>query len=216
MLTTITGARHWAKEPACKRVNISWGQLHRDNSFGTHEFIGLCRLIGAEPYLAGMSAPGRPRNAVTGSNIAIIPAAASSATSAQQWFPRSIPREVLGVGNEMGLRRQLCRPDYYGGLYRQFAGYLHEREAPSHSYRLGPLGRRHPLDAGGLLDTTSPIMPDGLSMHYTSGGADEPTKFATAAMGTVQSFRHVEMQLSISASVLDGLPGGLAGWAHPG
>ena len=32
-----------------------------DNSFGTHEFIGLCRLIGAEPYLAGNVGSGTPQ-----------------------------------------------------------------------------------------------------------------------------------------------------------
>jgi len=49
---------HWrdgigpaAKRP--KRVNIHWGNYIEDGSFGTHEFIGLCRLLNAEPYLAG-------------------------------------------------------------------------------------------------------------------------------------------------------------------
>ena len=36
-----------------KRVNIHWGNYVEDNSFGLHEFMGLCRLIGAESYLAG-------------------------------------------------------------------------------------------------------------------------------------------------------------------
>ncbi len=38
-----------------KTVNIHWGNYVEDNSFGTHEFIGLCRLIGAQ------SVPGRQR-----------------------------------------------------------------------------------------------------------------------------------------------------------
>src|SRR4029079_15070778 len=49
---------HWrdGTEPAAKRpkdVNIHWGMYTEDNSYGTHQFIELCRLIGAEPYLAG-------------------------------------------------------------------------------------------------------------------------------------------------------------------
>jgi len=45
---------HWRDGigPAAKRprtVNLWWGKYTEDNSFGTHEFIGLCRLIGAEP-----------------------------------------------------------------------------------------------------------------------------------------------------------------------
>ncbi|WP_217278715.1 hypothetical protein [Hymenobacter sp. BRD67] len=29
-----------------------WGDAVEDNSFGTHEFLELCGLIGCEPYLA--------------------------------------------------------------------------------------------------------------------------------------------------------------------
>src|SRR5438270_10340886 len=43
-----------------KRVNIHWGNYVEDNSFGTHEFIGLCRLLGAEPYFAGNVGSGSP------------------------------------------------------------------------------------------------------------------------------------------------------------
>jgi alpha-N-arabinofuranosidase len=43
-----------------KRVNIHWGGYVEDNSFGTHEFIELCRLLGAEPYLAGNVGSGSP------------------------------------------------------------------------------------------------------------------------------------------------------------
>ncbi len=49
---------HWRDgigpaEKRPKRVNIHWGNYIEDNSFGTHEFMEFCRLIGAEPYFAG-------------------------------------------------------------------------------------------------------------------------------------------------------------------
>src|SRR6266568_760340 len=42
---------HWRDgigpaEQRPKRVNIHWGGYVEDGSFGTHEFIGLCRLLG--------------------------------------------------------------------------------------------------------------------------------------------------------------------------
>jgi len=57
---------HWRDgigplEQRPKRVNIHWGGYIEDGSFGTHEFIGLCRLLGAEPYLAGNVGSGSPR-----------------------------------------------------------------------------------------------------------------------------------------------------------
>ncbi|MDE3178245.1 MAG: alpha-N-arabinofuranosidase, partial [Acidobacteriota bacterium] len=56
---------HWRDGigPAVKRprrVNIHWGGYVEDNSFGTHEFIGFCRLIGAKPYFAGNVGSGSP------------------------------------------------------------------------------------------------------------------------------------------------------------
>ncbi|MGH7248185.1 MAG: hypothetical protein ACREH9_08775, partial [Pseudomonadota bacterium] len=56
---------HWRDGigPPSKRprnVNIHWGGYVEDNSFGTHEFIGLCRRIGAEPYFAGNVGSGSP------------------------------------------------------------------------------------------------------------------------------------------------------------
>jgi len=34
-------------------VNTNWGGVVEDNSFGTHEFLDLCELIGAKPYISG-------------------------------------------------------------------------------------------------------------------------------------------------------------------
>lgn len=44
------------------RLGMSCGlQVEDDNSLGTHEFIALCRLLGAEPYLAGNVGSGTPQ-----------------------------------------------------------------------------------------------------------------------------------------------------------
>ncbi len=57
---------HWRDgigplEKRPKRVNIWWGNYTEDNSFGTHEFVAFCKLIGAEPYFAGNVGSGTPR-----------------------------------------------------------------------------------------------------------------------------------------------------------
>ena len=49
---------HWKdgigpKENRKKMVNTHWGGVVEDNSFGTHEFLELCRQIGCEPYING-------------------------------------------------------------------------------------------------------------------------------------------------------------------
>ncbi len=48
---------HWMdgigpRENRKKIVNSNWGGVVEDNSFGTHEFLNFCELIGTEPYLS--------------------------------------------------------------------------------------------------------------------------------------------------------------------
>ena len=49
---------HWmdgigprSKRPSMK--NNNWGGTIEDNSFGTHEFLNLCEMLGCEPYISG-------------------------------------------------------------------------------------------------------------------------------------------------------------------
>ena len=56
---------HWRDGigPAAHRprtVNHTWGGTVETNGFGTHEFMHLCSLIGAQPYLAGNMGSGSP------------------------------------------------------------------------------------------------------------------------------------------------------------
>jgi len=49
---------HWMdgigpREQRPKLVNTNWGGTVEDNSFGTHEFLNLCEMLGCEPYISG-------------------------------------------------------------------------------------------------------------------------------------------------------------------
>ena len=49
---------HWRdgigpQEKRRNMVNTNWGGVTEDNSFGTHEFLELCRQVGCEPYITG-------------------------------------------------------------------------------------------------------------------------------------------------------------------
>ena len=49
---------HWKaasarRETRKRMVNTNWGGVVEDNSFGTHEFMELCRQLGCEPYITG-------------------------------------------------------------------------------------------------------------------------------------------------------------------
>ena len=49
---------HWRdgigpKSERPKMINTHWGGITEDNSFGTHDFLDMCELLGTEPYICG-------------------------------------------------------------------------------------------------------------------------------------------------------------------
>lgn len=114
------GPRH--KRPAM--VNVHWGGVTEDNSFGTHEFLDFCELIGAEPYICLNVGSGTVQEAsewveyVTSSNI-------SPMTDLRKQNGRQEPWKVRywGVGNENWGCGGNMTPEYYTDLYNRFASY---------------------------------------------------------------------------------------------
>ncbi|WP_236030597.1 alpha-N-arabinofuranosidase [Paractinoplanes lichenicola] len=57
---------HWRDGVGPKKrrpvmVNTHWGGVEENNHFGTHEFMALCDLLGAEPYISGNVGSGTVR-----------------------------------------------------------------------------------------------------------------------------------------------------------
>jgi alpha-N-arabinofuranosidase len=57
---------HWRdgigpKDGRPAMVNTHWGGVEENNHFGTHEFMALCELLGAEPYISGNVGSGTVR-----------------------------------------------------------------------------------------------------------------------------------------------------------
>lgn len=120
---------HWkdgigAPEERPTMVNIHWGGVTEDNSFGTHEFLEFCDLIKAEPYINLNVGSGTVQEAsewveyVTSSNI-------SPMTDLRKKNGREEPWEVKywGIGNENWGCGGNMTPEYYSDLYNRFASY---------------------------------------------------------------------------------------------
>jgi alpha-N-arabinofuranosidase len=202
---------HWrdgvgpaAKRP--KRVNIHWGKYVEDNSFGTHEFIDLCRKINAEPYLAGNVGSGSPRELRDWVEYCNYPGESDLAEERIANGAREPFRvRYWGVGNESWGCGGDMRPEEYAALYRQFAVYIKEFGGTKpFLIASGPSGS----DIGwsrGFLDKMRGELPDGLSMHYYEGGKDIATEFTVPHMNEQLSiFAKVEDSIRLQRSVLDG------------
>ena len=121
---------HWMdgigpKEKRKKMVNTNWGGVTEDNSFGTHEFMRLCELLGCKAYINGNLGTGTPREMsewveyLTGTG-------SSPMTEFRKQNGREEPWKVdyFAVGNESWGCGGNMRASYYADLYRHYQTFL--------------------------------------------------------------------------------------------
>src|SRR6266700_7408185 len=197
------GIGPYAQRP--NRVNIHWGSYVEDNSFRTHEFIGLCRLINAEPYFAGNVGSGSPSELRDWIEYCNFPSGSTLADErAANGSPEPFHVRYWGIGNENWGCGGNMRPEEYAHLFRDFSVYVREFGG-TEPFRVacGPSGDDTRWSRG-LLDGLRGDLPDGVSMHYYSGGADVPTKFTADHMNEqLSSYAKVEASLIHQRAVLD-------------
>src|SRR5688572_24123997 len=156
------------------RLGMSCGlQVEDDNGLGTHEFLRLCAMLGAEPYLAGNVGSGTPQelcdwveycNAAVGTSLARQRAANGS--------PAPFGVRLWGVGNE----NWGCGGNYdaatYAREYRRYATMLRHVDPAAELVACGEEDAWN----GILLETLGDKLHlvDHLSIHdyWTDGGPE--------------------------------------------
>lgn len=123
---------HWRDGVGPRRdrprtLNLWWGQTVENNHFGTHEFMRLCRLIGAEPYFAGNLGSGTPRELSEWIEYCNYPRDTTLARQrAANGSPEPFGVKYWGVGNEAwGCGGKFC-PEDYAAEYKRYANFLHD------------------------------------------------------------------------------------------
>lgn len=119
---------HWKEAigPREKRKaieNMTWGGTREDNSFGTHEFLELCELIDAEPYLAINMGSGSVQEAMEWVQYVNHPNGTSHLSDLRQQNGRSTPWNVKywGIGNESWDCGGNMTAGYYVNEYKKYA-----------------------------------------------------------------------------------------------
>jgi alpha-N-arabinofuranosidase len=208
---------HWRDgigplEKRPKRVNIHWGNYTEDNSFGTHEFIGLCRLINAEPYLAGNVGSGTPEELRDWVEYCNYPSGSTlSDERAANGSPEPFNVKYWGVGNENWGCGGAMSPEDYASNFRRFRTYVRRMgDTTPFSIACGP--NRNDVDwTRRFMESVGPnvvrgraVFPNGFAMHYYSNGRDVPTKFTVENMeAQLSSFADIEEAIVIQRGLID-------------
>lgn len=122
---------HWKdgigpKSDRPSMLNVWWGNVKEDNSFGTNEFLNMCELLGAEPYLSGNVGSGTPQELSDWVKYTTHPNGSSPMPDLRQKNGRANPWHVKywGLGNEAWGCGGNMKPDYYANIYRQYATFM--------------------------------------------------------------------------------------------
>jgi len=150
-----------------KMVNTNWGNVTEDNSFGTHEFLRLCQLLHAEPYITGNVGSGTVEEMnkwVEYLNFDGL----SPVTKIREQNGQDKPWKVRfwGVGNENWGCGGNMTPEYYADQYKRYATFAKDYpEASLYKIAGGPNSNDYNW-TDVLMKRIPQWMMWGLSLHY--------------------------------------------------
>jgi len=174
-------------------LNIYWGNVMEDNSFGTHEFLDLCEMLDAEPYLAVNVGSGTVKDAHDW--IEYVTSHGDNPMSRlRKQNGREDPWDVKfwGIGNENWGCGGNMTDAYYADLFRQFSTYCRA------DYKVASGGLNHDLNwTETLMKKTQDYqhLIQGLSYHHYTVCHDWQRK------GSAVNFDEKEWFLTVSKNM---------------
>jgi len=167
---------HWKdaigpKENRKPIENVSWGNVREDNSFGTHEFLELCEMINAEPYLAINMGSGSVQEAQEWVQYVNHANGTGYLTDLRVQHGRSKPWNVKywGVGNESWDCGGSMSVEYYINEYKRYATLMTSYGNSERLFRIavGPGSEDYNWTESIMRDIPSRRI-EGLSIHHYS------------------------------------------------
>ncbi len=152
-------------------LNIWWGNVKEDNSFGTNEFLNMCEMLGAEPYLSGNVGSGTPQELADWIKYTTHPANSSPMPELRAKYGRANPWKVKfwGLGNEAWGCGGNMTAEHYADVYRQYATFMTDWSNSDGIYRIASGASDddyHWTEV--LMKQLPPKMFDALGLHHYS------------------------------------------------
>ena len=110
-----------------KMLNLWWGNTLEDNSFGTHEFLELCQLLGTEPYLAANVGSGTVQEMSNWMEYLNSNEDTPMVRERRQnGHPAPYKVSWWGIGNESWGCGGNMTAEYYADVYKRYATFAHD------------------------------------------------------------------------------------------
>ncbi|GHV17026.1 alpha-N-arabinofuranosidase [Bacteroidia bacterium] len=162
---------HWmdgigSPEKRPKMVNNNWGGTVEDNSFGTHEFLNLCELLGCEPYLSGNVGSGTVEEMSKWVEY-ITSEGDSPMANLRRRNGRQNAWKVkyFGVGNESWGCGGNMTPEFYADQYRRYSTYCRDYNG-TRLFKIASGASDYDYNWTEVLMKNVGHKMQGLSLHY--------------------------------------------------
>lgn len=165
---------HWKdgigpKETRKKMINTHWGGVVEDNSFGTHEFMELCRQLGCKTYINGNLGSGTVQEMSEWVEYMTFDGVSPMADLRKQ-NGHEAPWKVdyFGVGNENWGCGGNMTPEHYGNEYRRYQTYVrnYSKDYQIKKIACGANVEDYNWTEGVFKLVSRPGLTQGLSLHY--------------------------------------------------
>ncbi len=171
---------HWKdgigpKEKRKKMINTHWGGVVEDNSFGTHEFMELCRQLDCKTYINGNLGSGTVQEMSDWVEYMTFEGVSPMADLRKENGHEKAWRvDYFGVGNENWGCGGNMTPEHYANEFRRYQTYIRNYKSDAKIAKIccgANVSDYHWTES--VLKTTHDHSPahlhgfmDGLSLHY--------------------------------------------------
>ena len=205
---------HWRdgigpRDKRPRRPNASWGGVDT-NAFGTHEFMDLAEMLGADAYINGNVGSGTPQEMMEWIEYMTSDADSALANQRRQ-NGREKPWKVpyFAVGNETWGCGGNMRPEFYADLFRQYSTFI-KQHSGNRIQKLASGGYDENYNWTEVLMREASKQMDGLSLHYyTLPTGDWQKKGSATQFGeqewhsTLRRTLRVEEYIEKHAAIMD-------------
>jgi len=167
---------HWRdgvgpKDKRPSMLNVWWGGVTENNSFGTHDFLNMCELLGTEPYLSGNVGSGTVQELSDWVKYVNHKEGSSPMPILRQENGREKPWNVKfwGIGNEAWGCGGNMKAEYYANIYRQYATFMTNWSNENKIYRIASGANSSDYNWTEVLMRDIPHeMLEGVALHHYS------------------------------------------------
>lgn len=207
---------HWKNgigpvDKRVKMINTNWGGVTEDNSFGTHEFMDLCEMLGCEPYIAGNLGSGTVQELsewveyMTFSGVSPMADLRRENGREKPW-----KLKYLGIGNESWGCGGSMSPEYYADLYKHYQTFCKNYDGNTlYKVACGPNANDYNWTKV-LMSKINKWQTNAISLHYYTlptgdwGHKGSATEFdASEYYNTIKATLYMEELLQKHTEIMD-------------